>query len=118
MTNADEYPIGHLLHKVPSGRELAEVTAERDSLMRMLERSREFLREVDALIAESHGVIGMHLNGDTASWDEILGGGRFERVFLESFREAISVGPDDGNDHAHDPTCHRHRYSGGKCSCA
>lgn len=117
MANADKFPIGHLSHVVPSGRELAEITAERDSLMRVLARSREFLREVDALIAESHGVYGMHLNGDEAPWDDVLVGGRFERLFLESFREALRIGPDDGNDHDHEPSCRRHRHSDGKCSC-
>ena len=36
--------------------------------------------EVWDLIGESHGVTGLHLNGDVAPWSEIVPGGRFERL--------------------------------------
>ena len=38
------------------------------------------LQEVQDLIHESHGIYGMHLNGDESPWDEIEQGGRFERL--------------------------------------
>lgn len=37
-------------------------------------------REVWDLVAESQGVAGLHLNGDIAPWEELLPGGRFERL--------------------------------------
>lgn len=33
---------------------------------------------VDALIADSDGVYGLHLNGDVAHWGELVTGGEFE----------------------------------------
>lgn len=43
-------------------------------------------QEIWDLISESEGVAGLHLNGDIAPWDELLPGGRFER--LTSLTEA------------------------------
>ena len=42
------------------------------------ERLRNGIAAVSALIADSSGVYGLHLNGDPAPWDELLSGGRFE----------------------------------------
>jgi len=36
--------------------------------------------ELEELIAETSGVYGLHLNGDVSPWEEILEGGRFERI--------------------------------------
>ena len=49
----------------------AELNAE-------VERLREAVNAVFDLIEESHGVTGLHLNGDVAPWDELLRGGRYE----------------------------------------
>ncbi len=46
------------------------------------------LREVAALIDESHGVAGLHLNGDVAPWSELREGGRFE--WLGEFDRALA----------------------------
>ena len=59
--------------------------------------AREFLNllldDLDALIDNSEGVAGLHLNGDIASWESLREGGRFEswlmrmdeaRAFLDS----------------------------------
>jgi len=43
-----------------------------------VERLRKGIAAVSALIADSSGVYGLHLNGDPAPWDELLSGGRFE----------------------------------------
>lgn len=52
------------------------------------------LNEVDALIGESSGVIGLHLNGDPAPWGEVVAGGRFERLSsLEDLRTALAEDP-------------------------
>jgi hypothetical protein len=41
---------------------------------------RQLAEEILALVSESTGVAGLHLNGDIAPWDELLPGGRFERL--------------------------------------
>lgn len=48
------------------------------------------LKAVRDLIAESHGVDGLHLNGDVASWAELRTGGYFEE-WLMAFDEALDV---------------------------
>jgi hypothetical protein len=46
-------------------------------------RLRRALDAVQALIDESQGVCGLHLNGDIATWEELLQGGRFEGWLLD-----------------------------------
>jgi hypothetical protein len=41
------------------------------------------LKAVYQLMRESHGVTGLHLNGDVAPWDELLQGGRFEQWLID-----------------------------------
>ena len=36
--------------------------------------------ELEELVAETSGVYGLHLNGAPSPWEEILEGGRFERI--------------------------------------
>ena len=48
------------------------------------------LLAVEQLIAESHGVTGLHLNGDVAPWDELRTGGRFED-WLFAFDNALEI---------------------------
>lgn len=43
-----------------------------------IERLHSLEDELAALIDESHGVAGYHLNGDVAAWEELLPGGRYE----------------------------------------
>lgn len=38
----------------------------------------EVLLAVEALINESGGVFGLHLNGDPATWSDLRSGGKFE----------------------------------------
>lgn len=54
-----------------------------------LKLAREALGEVQDLIGESHGVYGLHLNGDESPWGELEQGGRFER--LTSLNEALAA---------------------------
>ena len=49
----------------------------------------EALGEVQDLIGESHGVYGLHLNGDESPWGELEQGGRFERLTL--LNEALAA---------------------------
>lgn len=46
---------------------------------------------VHALIDESEGVYGLHLNGDGALWGDLLSGGRFEEWLCE-FSKALGEG--------------------------
>jgi len=50
----------------------------------------EGLLAVADLISDSHGVAGLHLNGDVASWDELRTGGRFESWLL-AFDYALEI---------------------------
>lgn len=50
---------------------------------------REGLAAVAALMRESDGVIGLHLNGDIAPWSELRTGGRFEE-WLRDFDAALA----------------------------
>lgn len=48
--------------------------------------------ELDGLVGESDGVSGLHRNGDVATWDELLPGGRFERLSsLDELRAALAA---------------------------
>lgn len=48
--------------------------------------------ELDGLVGESGGVFGLHINGDVATWDELLPGGRFERLSsLDELRAALAA---------------------------
>lgn len=42
----------------------------------------ELVNSLNDLIDSSHGVAGLHLNGDVAPWDELLSGGRFEEWLM------------------------------------
>ena len=54
-----------------------------------LKLAREAIGEVQDLIGGSHGVYGLHLNGDESPWGELEQGGRFER--LTSLNEALAA---------------------------
>ena len=67
-------------------RDALEVENER--LRAKLATARKGLQAVDALIAESSGVDGLHQNGDVAPWSELQTGGRFEE-WLRDFDSAL-----------------------------
>lgn len=56
------------------------------------DEARAGLHAVQSLIDNSHGVCGLHLNGDDAPWDELLAGGLFQDWLLK-FSEAIEHVP-------------------------
>ena len=66
---------------------LAADTLEKQSAA--LKLAREALGEVQDLLSESHGVYGLHLNGDESPWSELEQGGRFER--LTTLPEALAA---------------------------
>lgn len=90
-------------------RELKETAAknvdlynERDTLRTQLAEAREELGKVrqalinvlntfDDLTAQSHGVDGLHMNGDVATWNELIEGGRFEEWTEPAFSAARKV---------------------------
>ena len=55
----------------------------------LLEALSELVDEINQLVSESCGVAGLHQNGDVATWEEILPGGRFE--WLGSLERAESA---------------------------
>ena len=59
---------------------------------RLLEALSALLDDIEALIGESAGVYGLHLNGDVSPWSELEEGGRFERLSsMSRAREAIAA---------------------------
>lgn len=64
-----------------------DAQAEIERLKAVIDKCQAALNEVTDLVSESSGVYGLHLNGDVSPWDEILAGGRFER--LTSLDEAV-----------------------------
>lgn len=70
-----------------------EIRALRATEAGLRERVKELqfgLSEVEKLMDESHGVAGLHLNGDVAPWSELRSGGRFE-TWLLGFDEALAL---------------------------
>jgi hypothetical protein len=66
------------------------MSTEKDERIAELEAHIEDLhRSINDLIGESDGVAGLHLNGEIATWGELLEGGRFEGWLL-----ALGVKPD------------------------
>ena len=67
-------------------------TIERDVLREEIERLRKGIAAVEALMSESYGVAGLHMNGDNASWGELSQGGRFEEWLID-FSAALEAKP-------------------------
>lgn len=77
--------------------QLRELAAERATTLELalvieleaLAALRKLVEELDALIADSAGVLGLHQNGDTAPWDSLMADGRYP--WLASLDEARDV---------------------------
>lgn len=65
---------------------ILELIRQREDLLVVM---RGVVSDIQGLIAESEGVIGLHLNGDIAPWSELEAGGRFDR--LTSIPDAIAA---------------------------
>ena len=65
---------------------------------RVEEAARRALAAIDALIAESRGVDGLHRNGDVAPWDELTTGGQFEGWLapLDDLRAVLAAEGEEG----------------------
>lgn len=67
--------------------------SERAALVDELRKSgRAVLEDMQALIGDSEGVAGLHLNGDIAPWDTLLTGGEYEQwlMSLDEFETALA----------------------------
>lgn len=62
---------------------IAELEAENELLLRAARSLRD-------LINESHGVYGLHLNGDNAPWADLLEGGKYDE-WLEDFSKVLPI---------------------------
>jgi len=67
---------------------IAAILAHVDAQEAEIERLRAGLRAVSDLIDESHGVAGLHRNGDVAPWSDLRTGGKYEE-WLVSFDDAL-----------------------------
>jgi hypothetical protein len=70
----------------------ADAPSEPDQTWLYLEDAAgQLVADLDALISDSKGVAGLHLNGDVAPWDDLCEGGRFESWLssLEQLRRIL-----------------------------
>ncbi len=69
-------------------KENAELRADNVKLVKGINAVRD-------VINNSHGVIGLHLNGDIAEWAQLESGGHFQE-WLEDFNDAEKLTPEGG----------------------
>ena len=75
-------------------------TAPQQPAGRVHDLAARLVDELDSLVGESDGVSGLHRNGDVATWDELLPGGRFERLSsLDELRVALAAQQQEGQAH-------------------
>ena len=68
--------------------------AKLDAQAEELATLRKGLEAVSALMKDSEGIAGLHVNGDIATWDELRTGGRFEE-WLMDFDAALTGGSNE-----------------------
>ncbi len=68
---------------------MQEIEALRARVVELAEVLEGLIKNLDKLIAESHGVDGLHLNGDVAPWDSLLADGEYP--WLEALDPARTV---------------------------
>ncbi len=57
---------------------LRALAAEKEAAPELLAALSGLLSDIEALVRQSEGVAGLHLNGDVAPWADLLPGGRYE----------------------------------------
>lgn len=69
-----------------------ELAAAKERAERMRKRAAAVVKDIDILVENSRGVIGLHLNGDEAPWTDLLAGGKYEDwlVSVELLRAALT----------------------------
>jgi len=70
--------------------EINRLEGERDHWKNRCQQMQAGIIAVRDLMAESRGVVGLHLNYDEAPWDELRTGGRFEE-WLFDFDTAVDL---------------------------
>lgn len=90
---SNEFKFANLVQRANFNKWLAQYTHREEALiaafveMEKLRANNEILLKavgaVSSLIDESHGVSGLHLNGDIAPWSELRAGGRFEEWLVD-----------------------------------
>lgn len=55
-----------------------QVSVKTGTDLALLEVLKNLVADIEALMAASDGVSGLHLNGDIAEWSSLIEGGRFE----------------------------------------
>ena len=69
---------------------LRAVAAEKEAAPELLTALSGLLLDIEALVRQSEGVAGLHLNGDVAPWADLLPGGRYE-AWLATVADARSA---------------------------
>lgn len=54
----------------------------------LLKALEDLVSDIEALISESEGVVGLHRNGDVATWDELDVTGQYSEWLGESYAKA------------------------------
>lgn len=68
-------------------REGTRLKAELERVMKERDAMGKFVADFQSLTEQSHGVTGLHLNGDTAEWESLFEGGEWEE-WLGSLTQA------------------------------
>jgi len=94
INQGDGYAMWRLLKNLFGFAAAPEMAAERDRLLvkneKLIKALDGLVTAIDDLVSESHGVDGLHLNGDVAPWDELLPGGQYES-WLEAVDPARAI---------------------------
>ena len=80
---------------------LAAKRADHAEIARLREALGELYEAVSDLMAQSHGVGGLHTNGAIATWDELETGGLFEEwigVAMDKARAALAEPPAEAKE--------------------
>lgn len=71
---------------------MSEVLLSKEELLHQMEIAlRDVMKAIEDLVDDSHGIAGLHLNGDVAPWEELLEGGRFEEWTEPAFSNACNL---------------------------
>jgi hypothetical protein len=62
---------------------IKQLDADLTALKAQLDEANKGFAAIFGLISASHGVAGLHLNGDVAPWDDLLKGGSLEEWLID-----------------------------------
>ena len=81
--------------------EILQIAEDLGLLVRAVRHLGDVRNELEQLINESRGVDGIHLNGDLATWDELITGNMEEPSWLDAFsapQDDVLALIDEAND--------------------